>query len=217
MTCSFYIFFSFKIGVNMQSPYTELKQNKLYGGMNECNKQSKWKYSAEKEIKIILDNWIRLLQIKLGWINDLTKLVAQYAKYFKQLNIFQGHPLNVTGMKFSPDMTKIVSSSFDKTIRIWEVESGKEIQKLELHPYWVKNAQFSPDGAMIVACTSNRTIRLWNARSGQELHQFGGHSWIASTAQFSSDGQFIVSCSKDKTIRIWNVKLGKEIKNGLFP
>ncbi|ETN98998.1 WD-40 repeat protein, partial [Reticulomyxa filosa] len=83
-------------------------------------------------------------------------------KYFKLLRILQGHNGVIRCVKFSPDNNKIVSSSDDTLIKIWDIELGKSIQTFKGHNDYVRAAEFSPDGNTIISCSDDKTIRLWN-------------------------------------------------------
>ncbi|ETO07442.1 hypothetical protein RFI_29950, partial [Reticulomyxa filosa] len=137
---------------------------------------------------------------------------AMAGVYFGEHAHLNGHSGAIRKVQFSPDGTKIVSCSTDKTIRLWDIASGKEIKKLEGHLHWVLGVQFSPDGSKLVSCSSDKTVRIWDVESGRELEILKGHSDLVLGAQFSPDGSSVVSCSNDKTIRIWDVGSGIETK-----
>jgi WD40 repeat protein len=67
---------------------------------------------------------------------------------------------------FSPDRSRIVTASSDKTARIWDAARGKEIAVLRGHEDDVYSAAFSPDGARIVTASWDNTARIWDAASG---------------------------------------------------
>jgi WD40 repeat protein len=80
---------------------------------------------------------------------------GQYASHF------DGHDLPVTSIAFSDDGTKMASCSFDRSVRIWDVFTGKCQDVLEGHEHHVVTAQFSPDGRTLVSKSYNE-FRLWN-------------------------------------------------------
>ncbi|ETO31669.1 WD-40 repeat protein [Reticulomyxa filosa] len=194
------------------------------------NKDAMTSQLVAKEARLIIQNWIRISNIKIGWINEFdeivfspdgSKIVSSSKDKIvriwdiasrKQIQSCEGHTNYVYGVAFSPDGYTIVSCSWDETIRLWDVESGMELMKLGGCLGFVLDVSFSPDGASIVSASSNNMIQLWDAHSGKEIHKFISHSYIVSSAQFSSDGTMIVSSSHDKTIDIWNVKSGERLK-----
>ncbi|ETO08107.1 hypothetical protein RFI_29281, partial [Reticulomyxa filosa] len=127
--------------------------------------------NLKKDIKIIINNWIRILNIKIGWINDLDKII----KYFELLKILQGHEMSVRSVKFSSNGNTIVSSSEDETIRIWDVKTGKQIKILNGHIDCINNVIFSLDENYIISCSNDKTIRLWDIKTGKEKIKLEGH------------------------------------------
>ncbi|ETO29106.1 NB-ARC domain-containing protein, partial [Reticulomyxa filosa] len=132
--------------------------------------------------------------------------------YFGEYAYLNGHLGDVNGIGVSPDCSKIVSCSNDKTIRIWDLSSGRQLQALEGHKEGIHAAQFSPDGSKIVSGSSDQTIQIWNLSSNQPVQLLEGHSDNVNEVQFSPDGSKVISCSTDRTIRIWDLLSGQHIQ-----
>src|SRR5262249_3462956 len=64
---------------------------------------------------------------------------------------------------FSPDGSRIVTASDDKTARIWDAATAKEIAVLRGHADVLRSAVFSPDGSRIVTASADETARVWDA------------------------------------------------------
>jgi len=118
-----------------------------------------------------------------------------------QLTI-RGHDYFVTSVTFSPDGKRIASGSFDKTICLWDAETGLQLGgPLTGHTDEVWSVAFSPDGKRIASGSLDKTICLWDAETGLQLGSpLTGHTDSVWSVAFSSDGKRIASGSRDKTI-----------------
>ena len=101
----------------------------------------------------------------------------------------------------------MVTASWDKTARLWDAATGKELARLA-HEGIVRAAAFSPDGARIVTASDDTTARLWDA-AGKELARLA-YEGIVYAAAFSPDGARIVTASSDTTARLWDAATGEE-------
>ena len=124
-----------------------------------------------------------------------------------------GHVQGVGSVAFSPDGKKIVSGSYDKTLRVWDAESGSSILgPLVGHTDWVTSVAFSPDGKKIVSGSHDQMLRVWDAESGSSiLGPLVGHTDLVMSVAFSPDGKKIVSGSYDQTLRVWDAESGSSI------
>ena len=109
----------------------------------------------------------------------------------------EGHSSSVKSVAFSPDGSRIASGSSDRTIKIWDAKSGKEIRTLEGHS---DSVAFSPDGSRIASGSADRTIKIWDAKLGKKIHTLEGHSGSVKSVAFSPDGSRIASGSADRVL-----------------
>jgi len=123
-----------------------------------------------------------------------------------------GHAGWVVSAAFSPDGRRIITSSYDKTARVWDAATGLELQTLSGHTDWLQAAAFSPDGQRIVTASRDKTARVWDATSGQQLRVLSGHTDRVRSAAFSPDGWRIVTASYDKTARVWEATSGQQLR-----
>lgn len=111
----------------------------------------------------------------------------------------RGHLSNVLAVAFSPDGKLLASGGSDKTVKIWDPQTGKIIRSLRGHNKSVTAVFFSPDGKLIMSGSSDKTIKVWNIETGERLQSTPGISCTSSPVAFSPDGKFIASV-KQKNI-----------------
>ena len=105
-----------------------------------------------------------------------------------------------------------MSGSDDKTVRIWDVESGDCIKTLEGHTNCVNGVSFSPNNQYVVSGSDDKTVRIWDVESGDCIKTLEGHTSYVYSVSFSPNNQYVVSGSSGKTVRIWDVESGDCIK-----
>jgi serine/threonine protein kinase/TPR repeat protein len=128
-----------------------------------------------------------------------------------ELAVLSGHGDRVYSAAYSPDGTRIVTASNDKTARIWDAHTGAQLAVLWGHDNGVASAAYSPDGMRIVTASQDKTARIWDARTGAQLTVLLGHGDRVYSAAYSPDGTRIVTTSYDKTARIWDAHTGAQL------
>ena len=123
-----------------------------------------------------------------------------------------GHTDAVRRAAFSPDGRQIVTASFDKSARIWDTATGRQLRLLSGHTGLVFSAAFSPDGQQIVTASYDKSARIWDAATGRQLRLLSGHTERVISAAFSPDGRQIVTASSDKSARIWDAATGRHVR-----
>ncbi len=123
-----------------------------------------------------------------------------------------GHSKGVRSVAISPDGKTLTSSSYDKTIKLWNLVTGKQIRTFTGHSNWVYSVAISPDGKTLASGSSDKTIKLWNLATGEQIRTLTGHSEGIISVAISPDGKTLASGSGDKTIKLWNLATGKQIR-----
>jgi WD40 repeat protein len=100
------------------------------------------------------------------------------------------HDEHVSLVAFSPDGKQLISGSQDNTTRIWDAQTGTELNVLRGHDDCVTSVAFSPDGLQVVS-SSFKTIIIWDAHTGEKLHLLQERFNVDSVT-FSPDGTHLV-------------------------
>jgi WD40 repeat protein/serine/threonine protein kinase len=140
------------------------------------------------------------------------RILAEAAYAPGTRRVFTGHDDRVLSAAYSPDGKMAVSASTDKTLIIWDVATGKALQRLQGHKDWVWHAVFSADGKYVLSASQDKTLMIWDAATGQALHTLEGHTDAVRAAAFSPDGKMALSGGQDGALILWDVATGQEIR-----
>ena len=110
----------------------------------------------------------------------------------------------VFSVAFSPDSKKIATAGADRTIRIFEVETGKLLSQIEDHADWIFAVAWSPDGKRLASASRDKTAKVFDVEKKESLVTFPTHAQPVYTVSFTPDGKGIATGGEDNRIRIWN-------------
>ncbi|MEH2325338.1 MAG: WD40 repeat domain-containing protein [Nostoc sp.] len=105
----------------------------------------------------------------------------------------------------SPNEKNIIGAFIDKTIKVWDVDSGNIVHTLTGHSDYITSLAISYDGKNLVSASREKTIKIWDLNTATLKKTLHGHSGWVNCIAISPDGEFITSGSNDGTIKIWGV------------
>lgn len=117
----------------------------------------------------------------------------------------RGHTEGVLSIRFSKDGQRLLSSSYDKTARLWNLQTGRQLRRFWGHNWWVWDANFSSDERRIVTASQDGTAVIWSVETGEKGAPFTGHQGPIYSAHFSPDPKstHVVTSGYDRKILLW--------------
>src|SRR5262245_26538730 len=96
--------------------------------------------------------------------------------------IQKGHELAVVCVAVSADSNFVATGSKDKSIKLWEMNTGRELRSFLGHEHTVSTITFSPDGKYLLSGSYDKTIRLWEVSTGKEIYNLPTEDLIFDVA-----------------------------------
>lgn len=137
---------------------------------------------------------------------------AEKIHHYQQLHVFEGHAGEIRSVAFSADGRQVATGSNDRTVIVWNGETGERLQILAGHASGVTSVAFSPDGKRILSGSEDRTAILWEMSTGEQVRTFAGHDgWVESVA-FSPDGNQVLTGAMDAQAILWDAASGRQVR-----
>jgi serine/threonine protein kinase len=139
-------------------------------------------------------------------INIAKPIVAQKTLVFP----LTGHTAAVTGIEYSSNGRKLLSSSADKTVRVWDVATKTNDLTLTGHSDIVRTVNFNKAMTRIISASNDKTARVWSYPAGKQLRKWDFDKEV--TAAIFGPTDEIITTTTDNTIQVWNLNDGKLIR-----
>jgi WD40 repeat protein len=135
-----------------------------------------------------------------------------------------GHADAIRALCFSRDGRFVLTASNDRTAKLWETSTGREIRTFKGHSSGVNSVDSSPDGKFVVTGSSDGSVKLWDAVTGSEVKSLGSSdsyqgfmsfdSYLVSvnSVSFSPDGKYVV-IGTNAGVKLWDVKTGSLLRS----
>jgi WD40 repeat protein len=126
----------------------------------------------------------------------------------KEHTCFAGHTAVVSAVAVTSDGKTLASGSYDATIKLWDLATGKETATLRGHTAGVYSVVFAPNGKTLASASHDDTARLWDVASGKEVVAIK-HGYHVKRVVFTPDGKTLISAGEGP-IKLWDVATARE-------
>ncbi|KAJ9581801.1 hypothetical protein L9F63_003870 [Diploptera punctata] len=141
-----------------------------------------------------------------------TKLHDAGNHLYHKYRVLKTHILPLTNVAFDKQGKRCITGSYDRTCKLWDIESGKEIHTLEGHKNIVYAVAFSnPFDDKILTGSFDKTARLWSADTGECYSILWGHTAEVVNVQFNPQSLLVGTSSLDMTARLYQITTGQEV------
>jgi WD40 repeat protein/serine/threonine protein kinase len=139
---------------------------------------------------------------------DLRGWEWHYLKRWWQREVFtlRGHEDLVRSVVFRADGRIVVSSSDDKTVKVWNASTGEELLTLDRHSNAVGSLAFSGDGKFLAWAADDMTVKVWDFTQPREPRELFPPRAAGTVVALSSDGKLLAWAGRDETVTIYDLE-----------
>ncbi|MEG3988687.1 CHAT domain-containing protein [Microcoleus sp. S28C3] len=142
--------------------------------------------------------------VELSLLNTVANVAAP--------NTLGSHTGKVNAVSFSPNGKLLATASDDRTVRLWDASTGKQIQILTGHTDVVNAVSFSPNSKLLATASNDKTVKVWDTSTGKQLKTLSRHRDSVYLVSFSPNGKLLAAGSNDNTVKLWDTSTGKQIQ-----
>jgi WD40 repeat protein/mono/diheme cytochrome c family protein len=130
-----------------------------------------------------------------------------------EIDPLEAQSSRANAIAFSPDGRHALFASSDKTVRLHDIDAGRDLRRFIGHTASVWCVAFSPDGKRALSGSADATVRLWDVETGREVKRLNGHEALVTTVAFSPDGRRALSGGYDHTVILWDLESGRAVRD----
>ena len=129
----------------------------------------------------------------------------------QEITTFRGHISQIRSVTFSPDGKRLASGGVDRMLKVWTVESGREMMTVDgQRSGGINEVAFSPDGNRLAVAGEEGAVFVWHAETRNEDLNLQGQGGFVYRIVFSPDGKRFACASNNGTALVWDSSNGKQ-------
>lgn len=129
-------------------------------------------------------------------------------EYYTNLHILKGHSDSITTVSFNSDGSLFASGSIDRTVRVWDSNTGECLRVLSGHRDSVSSVAFNPKKDYLASASEDGSVRIWDVDTGRCTKTIEADMRYAYCIEFSGDGGLLASGGHDGVVRLWDPETG---------
>ncbi|MBN2575032.1 MAG: WD40 repeat domain-containing protein, partial [Deltaproteobacteria bacterium] len=153
------------------------------------------------------ESWLENVGSEAHWLRSLSR--PHQRERSACLRTLEGHTSWVRAVALLPDGKCAVSGSYDKKLKLWDIETGKCLRTFDGHTGSVTAVALLPDGKRALSGSWDKTLRLWDIETGRCLRTLQGHTAEVVAVAALLGGECAISGSYDKTLKLWDLENGR--------
>jgi WD40 repeat protein len=128
------------------------------------------------------------------------------------LHTLEGHAASIYSVAMTADGRRAVSASEDRTVKVWDLESGHALRTLEGHSSYVYSVAVPAEGQLAVSASRDQTLKVWVLETGRAVRTLEGHAASVYGVAVTADSKRAVSASEDTTLKVWDLETGRALR-----
>ena len=132
------------------------------------------------------------------------------------LKEYRPHNKAIYRFSITPDRKYVVSGSLDKSIKIWNLETGDLFHNIDGHDDEITSLDLSSDGSRIVSGSEDSTVKLWKLDTGNLMRNFTFHEGAIFDVLITPNDEYIISTSEDNVCLSFDIISAIASKKDLF-
>jgi WD40 repeat protein len=173
--------------------------------------QQAWNYAGEGPVGIAAESGYPYKHKSLILRSKVSR--PPWNPYPKALQVLNGHSASILAVFITPDCKSAISSSFDGTNILWDLNTGMPVKTFTGHVHNSNGIPITPDGKMAVTISEDNNCILWDLMSGKPVKTIKLNMGTIESLSITPAGDKAIAINYDQECVVWDLNTGKSIQN----